>query len=191
MARLLPLFVRVVPRERCLPLVKILGIGFPEIRVLRPLGGVENELADGHAGIDFYRAGIHVAHLERDGTPEPGIDPAAGLVERDAEPGNAGFPLNGRDNVVGELNTFERLGKHEPAGVQDKKFRMRLLHARGNTVLIVRIDDLRAGPVPDKMVPQPDIDGVWLHEVPVIGIDPDVAPFDAVAELPVYENHWQ
>lgn len=36
-----------VPRERCLPLIEVLCITLAEIGVLCPLGGVEDELADG------------------------------------------------------------------------------------------------------------------------------------------------
>ena len=39
------------------------------------------------------------------------------------------------------------------------------------------------------MVPEPYVKGVGLHEVFVIGTDFDMAPFDAVEKLPVYENH--
>jgi hypothetical protein len=179
----------VVPRERCLPLVEVLGIALAEVRVLCPFGGVEDELPDGHTGVDLHRAGIHVAHLERDGPPESGIDPAPGLVERDAEPGDARFSLDGRDDVVGKPDAFKSLGKDELPGVEDKGLRVRLLHTRDNTVPVVRVDDLSAGFVPDKMVPEPDIERVGLHEFFVVGIDLDMAPFDAIEELPVYENH--
>jgi hypothetical protein len=110
----------VVSRQGCLPLVQVFCIPFCPVRPLCPFGGVKNELPDGHAGIDPDRACIDIGHLKRDGAPEPGIDPAAGLVEGDAEAGNARLAFNGGNDIVGELDVLQRLGKDELAGVEDE-----------------------------------------------------------------------
>ncbi len=81
-------FVLMVPGEGGLPLIEIFCVAFFEIGVFCPLGGVKDELADGHPRVDFHRPRVHVAHLKGDGAPEAGIDPAAGLVESYTEPGD-------------------------------------------------------------------------------------------------------
>ena len=75
-----------VPGERRLMLIEILGIRFFIIWVLSPHDRIKVQLTDRHAGIDFDRTGVHVCHLQRNRVPEAGIDPAPGLVERDPEP---------------------------------------------------------------------------------------------------------
>ena len=136
MQRVIPFLVRMVPRERCLPLVEIFCIALFVIRVLCPLGCVKDQLADRHSGIHLHRAGVDIAHLERDRAPEPGIDPAPGLVEGDAEPGNAGFSLDGCNDIVGKFDAFQRLGKNELPGVEDERVRMDLLNIRRTLSLL-------------------------------------------------------
>lgn len=180
-----------VPRERCLPLVEVLCVALVEVRVGCPLSGVKDELANGHAGIDLHRPSIDIAHFERDRTPEAGIDPATGLVERNAKPGNARLSLNGCYDIVRELDTFEGPGEYECSGFDHELVSLCLLNAGSYCLLFVRVDDLVRWFVPDKMVAEPDIDGIWLDQFFIVGIDFDMAPFDAVEELPVNENHWQ
>jgi hypothetical protein len=186
----LSLFIRMVPRQCRLPLIQVLGIPFFEIRVFCPLRSVKDQLTDRHAGVDFYRAGVDVCHLEGDRAPEAGIDPASGLVEGDTKSGYAGFPLNRGNDVVGKLDALQCFGKHKLPGVEDERICMHFTHMGRDAVRIVGVDDLTALFVPDKMAAQPDINRVGLHQLRVVGFNPDIAPGNAVQELPVHENHW-
>jgi len=171
-------------------LIEILCITFFIIRVLCPLGRVKDQLTDRHTGIDFYRAGVDVCHLEGDRAPEAGIDPAPGLVERDTQPGDARFTLDRGNDVVGKSDALQCLGKHKLPGIKDERVRMHFLDMRRDTVLVIRVDNLAALFVPDEMVAQPYVKRVGLYQLRVVGIYLYVAPCNAVKELPVYKNHW-
>ena len=110
-------------------------------------------------------------------------------MKGDAQTGDARFPLNGCDNIVREFDAFERPCQYERTRTDHELVCLDLFNAGSNRVPVMRVDDLVRGCVPDKMVPEPDVERVGLHEDFVIGIDLDMAPFDAVEELPVYENH--
>ena len=114
----LPFFIFVIPGQRCLSLIQILGITFFVIRVFCPLCSVKYQLPDRHAGIYFYRARVDICHLKGDGTAEAGIDPAPGLVERYTKTGNARFAFDCGNDIIGQPDTFQRLGKHKLPGVE-------------------------------------------------------------------------
>src|SRR5208337_272256 len=140
--------------------------------------------------MDPDRAGVYVAHLQRDRPTEPGIDPAAGLVERDAKACDTRFALDSSDNVIRQFYAFQCFGEDELSRVQDKRVSMRLFDVTCHADLIVRVDDFVAGPVPDKVAAKPDVHRVRLNEFFIVGIDLDMAPRNAIEELPVHENHW-
>ena len=121
--------------------------------------------------------------------PEPGIDPAAGLVERDPEPGNAGLSFDRGNDVVGEADTFQGLGEDELPRVEDEEIRMGFFNFGCNALPVVGIDDLFSRFVPDKMVPEAYIQRVRLDEPGVVRIDFDMTPPDAIEYLPVNKNH--
>ena len=109
-----------IPGQRCLSLVQILCITFFIIRVFCPLCCVKYQLPDRHTGIYFYRARVDICHFKGNGTAEAGIDPAPGLVERYSKTGNARFAFNGGNDIIGQADTLQCLGKHKLPG-RDKK----------------------------------------------------------------------
>ncbi len=91
--------------------------------------------------------------------------------------------------LSGSSIRFVGLGEDEPAGFEDDRVRRRLLDPRTDTLFLVGVDHLVARDVPDKVVPEPDIEGVRLYQGRVEGIDPDEPSFDVVLNLPVNKNH--
>jgi len=183
------LSVCMIPRQCRLPLVKILRITFFIIWVLCPFGRVKNELSDRHTSVDFYRTRVDICHLKRDGSPETGIDPASGLVQGNAESGDTRFPFNRGNNIIRQPDALQCFRKDKLARIKDECICVHLFYTSSYAVLVVGVDDLVIFRIPDKMVSKTDIQRVGLHQLRVEGVNVDIAPGDAVQELPVHQNH--
>ena len=101
-------------------LVLILCIRFFIVRAIAAFGHVKDELTGRHSCIHADGTAVRVAHLKGDGSGESGIDPAAGLMEGDAEACHAAFTFDGGDDVIGQRDCFQGFGKDELSGLDVK-----------------------------------------------------------------------
>ena len=98
-------------------------------RAVRPLDRArhleEADLADPHPEVERDRQVGDVRQLERQVALPARIDVAGGRVDEQPEPAQRALALEPGDEVVRQLDPFERLAEHELAGVEDERLVVR------------------------------------------------------------------
>lgn len=115
-------------------------------------------MTDGHSRVEFDWSAVDVFDLERDGSVEPRINPSCCLMDFDTEPCNTAFPIELRDDIVGELDVFEGSCEHEVVWHQGDGIACNFGCIADYGGFVVWIDGCGGFVVDDEMVSQPDID---------------------------------